>query len=131
MSGSFNQITLVGNLARDPEQKTMNDGKPVVNLTVVTSESWKSKETGERKEKAQFHKVVIFNENLCRIASEYLKKGSKLLIQGALQHRSYTQDGAEKWISEIVLQQYQGTLTMLGNGGSENSGGDNDSNIPF
>jgi single-strand DNA-binding protein len=113
--GSVNRVTLLGNLARDPEVRHTQDGKPIVNLTVATSESWKDKATGERKEKAEFHRVVIFNEGLAKVAEAYLKKGSSVYLEGQLQTRKWMdKDGVEKYSTEIVLQQYRGELVLLG-----------------
>lgn len=115
MAGSVNKVILVGNLGRDPETRNMADSKPVVNLNIATSESWKDKSSGEKKEKTEWHRVVIFNENLARVAQQYLKKGSTVYIEGQLQTRKWTdQSGAEKYTTEIVLQNYRGELTMLG-----------------
>ncbi|WP_417318366.1 single-stranded DNA-binding protein [Emcibacter sp.] len=131
MAGSVNKVILVGNLGRDPEVRHTQDGSPVVNLSLATSETWKDRNTGERKERTEWHRVVIFNENLCRVAEQYLKKGSTIYIEGALQTRKWTdQSGQEKYTTEIVLQKYRGELTMLGgrneggSGGGFSSGGD-------
>ena len=114
MAGSVNKVILVGNLGRDPEVRRLNSGEPVVNLRVATSESWKDKGTGERKEKTEWHSVVIFNENLARIAEQYLKKGSKVYLEGQLQTRKWQdQSGVEKYTTEVVLQRFRGELTLL------------------
>ena len=114
MAGSVNKVILVGNLGRDPEVRRLNSGKPVVNLSVATSESWRDKDTGERKEKTEWHRVVIFNENLAKIAEQYLKKGAKVYVEGQLQTRKWTdQAGVEKYSTEVVLQGFNATLTML------------------
>jgi single-strand DNA-binding protein len=114
MAGSVNKVILVGNLGKDPEVRRLNSGEPVVNLRIATSESWKDKGTGERKEKTEWHQVVIFNENLARVAEQYLKKGSKVYVEGQLQTRKWTdQSGAEKYTTEIVLQRFRGELTIL------------------
>src|SRR6201991_3692775 len=114
MAGSVNKVILVGNLGRDPEVRRMASGEPVVNLSLATSESWRDKQSGERKEKTEWHRVVIFNENLAKVAEQYLKKGSKVYIEGQLQTRKYTdKDGSEKYSTEIVLQKFRGELTML------------------
>ncbi len=130
MAGSVNKVILVGNLGRDPESRTLQDGNPVVNLNVATSESWKDRMTGERKERTEWHRVVIFNENLARIAQQYLRKGSKVYIEGALQTRKWTdQNGQEKFTTEVVLQKFRGELTLLdgrGEGGGSFGGGDDD-----
>jgi single-strand DNA-binding protein len=124
MAGSVNKVILVGNLGRDPEVRRLNSGEPVVNLRIATSETWRDKGSGERRERTEWHQVVIFNENLAKVAEQYLRKGSKVYIEGQLQTRKYTdQSGAEKYSTEIVLQRYRGELTMLeGRGGG--GGGD-------
>ncbi|AWM87398.1 single-stranded DNA-binding protein [Microvirga sp. 17 mud 1-3] len=123
MAGSVNKVILVGNLGRDPEVRRLNSGEPVVNLRIATSETWKDKASGERKEKTEWHSVVIFNENLARVAEQYLKKGSKVYIEGQLQTRKWQdQSGAEKYTTEVVLQRFRGELTILdsrGGGSSE------------
>jgi single-strand DNA-binding protein len=130
MAGSVNKVILIGNLGADPEIRRTQDGRPIANLRIATSETWKDKNTGERKEKTEWHRVVIFNEGLCRIAEQYLKKGSKVYIEGALQTRKWTdKDGIEKYSTEVVLQGFNSQLTMLdgrGGGGervSDYSGG--------
>ncbi len=133
MAGSVNKVILVGNLGRDPEARTMGDGGTVVNLSLATSENWRDKTTGERREKTEWHRVVIFNENLAKIATQYLKKGSKIYIEGQLQTRKWTdQSGQEKYSTEVVLQRYRGELTMLdsrGEGGGGFGGDNNGGNI--
>jgi single-strand DNA-binding protein len=132
MAGSVNKVILVGNLGKDPEVRRMQNGNPVVNLSIATSESWRDKATGERKEKTEWHRVVIFSEGLAKVAEQYLKKGSKVYIEGALQTRKWTdQSGVEKYSTEVVLQGFNSNLTMLdgarggGSGfGGEDSGGD-------
>jgi single-strand DNA-binding protein len=123
MAGSVNKVILVGNLGRDPEVRRLNSGEPVVNLRIATSESWKDKASGERKEKTEWHSVVIFNENLARVAEQYLKKGSKVYLEGQLQTRKWQdQQGVEKYSTEVVLQRFRGELTILdsrGGGASE------------
>ena len=115
MAGSVNKVILVGNLGRDPEVRHTQDGKAIVNLSLATSESWRDKASGERKEKTEWHRVVIFNEALAKVAEQYLKKGSTIYIEGQLQTRKYTdKDGVEKYSTEVVLQNYRGELTMLG-----------------
>jgi single-strand DNA-binding protein len=124
MAGSVNKVILVGNLGADPEIRRTQDGRPVANLRVATSDSWKDKATGERKEKTEWHRVVIFNENLCRIAEQYLKKGSKVYIEGALQTRKWQdQSGQDRYSTEVVLQGFRGELTLLDRAGSAGSGG--------
>ena len=119
MAGSVNKVILVGNLGRDPEVRSLNDGSPVVNLSVATSESWKDKATGERKERTEWHRVVIFNENLANVAKNYLKKGSKVFLEGQLQTRKWTdQEGKERYSTEVVLQRFRGELVMLDSRGS-------------
>jgi len=133
MAGSVNKVILVGNLGKDPEIRRTQDGRPIANLSVATYESWRDKTTGERKEKTEWHRVVIFNEGLCKVAEQYLKKGAKVYIEGALQTRKWTdQAGVEKYSTEVVLQGFNSTLTMLdgrsggggGNFGSDDTGGD-------
>jgi len=119
MAGSINKVILVGNLGKDPEIRRTQDGRPIANLSVATSESWRDKATGERKEKTEWHRVVIFNEGLAKVAEQYLKKGAKVYIEGQLQTRKWTdQSGAEKYTTEVVLQGFNSNLTMLdGRGG--------------
>lgn len=125
MAGSVNKVILVGNVGRDPEIRRMGDGKPVVNLSIATSETWKDRNTGERKEKTEWHRVVIFNENIARVVEQYVKKGSKLYIEGALQTRKWTdQSGVEKYTTEIVIQAFNGQLTLLDSAGGNRGGGD-------
>ena len=121
MAGSVNKVILVGNLGKDPEIRRTQDGRPIANLSVATSESWRDKATGERKEKTEWHRVVIFSEGLCKIAEQYLKKGAKVYIEGALQTRKWTDaSGVEKYSTEVVLQGFNSTLTMLdGRSGGE------------
>jgi len=138
MAGSVNKVILVGNLGKDPEIRRTQDGRPIANLSIATSETWRDKGTGERKEKTEWHRVVIFNEGLCKVAEQYLKKGAKVYIEGALQTRKWTdQSGAEKYSTEVVLQGFNSTLTMLdgrggGGGGSfgDEPGGDFGSSGP-
>src|SRR5688572_8929626 len=120
MAGSVNKVILVGNLGKDPEVRRMGSGEPVVNLSLATSESWRDKATGERKEKTEWHRVVIFNENIARVAEQYLKKGSKVYVEGQLQTRKWTdQSGQEKYSTEVVIQRFRGDLTLLdGRGGA-------------
>ena len=124
MSGSVNKVILVGNLGRDPEVRRLNSGEPVVNLRLATTESWRDKATGERKDRTEWHSVVIFNESLARVAEQYLKKGSKVYIEGQLQTRKYNDaSGAEKYSTEIVLQRFRGEMTLLDSrGGGEGAG---------
>ena len=122
MAGSINKVIIVGNLGRDPEVRSMQDGGKIVQLSIATSESWKDKNSGERREKTEWHRVVIFNENLGKTAEQYLRKGATVYIEGQLQTRKWTdQQGQEKYTTEIVLQRYRGELTMLG-GRTESSG---------
>ena len=131
MAGSVNKVILVGNLGKDPEIRRTQDGRPIANLSVATSESWRDKATGERKEKTEWHRVVIFNEGLCKIAEQYLKKGAKVYLEGQLQTRKWTdQSGVDKYSTEVVLQGFNSNLTMLdgrsggGSSGSDDSSGD-------
>lgn len=125
MAGSVNKVILVGNLGADPEVRRTQDGRPIVNLRVATSENWRDKNSGERKEKTEWHRVVVFNDNLVNVIKNYVKKGSKLYVEGALQTRKWTdKDGAEKYSTEVVLQGYNGVLTMLDSKGS--GGGSSD-----
>jgi single-strand DNA-binding protein len=129
MSGSVNKVILVGNLGRDPETRRLGNGDPVVNLRIATSENWRDKQTGERREKTEWHSVVIFNENLAKVAEQYLRKGSKVYIEGQLQTREWTdKDNQKRYSTEIVLQRYRGELTLLdgrdGGNRGEMSGGD-------
>ena len=127
MAGSVNKVTLIGNLGRDPDVRRLTSGDPVVNLSVATSESWRDKASGERKERTEWHRVVIFNEHLARVAEQYLRKGSKVYLEGQLQTRKYTdKDGVEKYSTEVVLQRFRGELVMLdarGGGGGDGDGG--------
>lgn len=124
MAGSVNKVILVGNLGRDPEVRTMQDGNPVVNLSLATSEQWRDKNSGERREKTEWHRVVIFNERLAEVAQKFLRKGSKVYIEGQLQTRKWTdQSGQEKYSTEVVLQRFRGELTMLESRGEGGGGG--------
>ena len=124
MAGSVNKVILVGNLGKDPEIRTLNSGERVANLSLATSETWRDKSTGERKEKTEWHRVVIFNENLVKVAENYLRKGAKVYIEGSLQTRKWSdQSGQEKFSTEVVLQKFRGELTMLdGRGGDAEQG---------
>jgi single-strand DNA-binding protein len=123
MAGSVNKVILIGNLGADPEIRRTQDGRPVANLRVATSESWRDKATGERKEKTEWHRVVIFNENLCKVAEQYLKKGSKVFIEGQLQTRKWQdQSGQDKYSTEVVLQGFRGELTLLDRAGGAGGG---------
>jgi single-strand DNA-binding protein len=114
MAGSVNKVILVGNLGKDPEVRKMGSGEPVVNLSLATTESWRDKATGEKKEKTEWHRVVIFNENIAKTAEQYLRKGAKVYVEGQLQTRKWTdQSGVEKYSTEIVLQRFRGELVML------------------
>ena len=113
MAGSVNKVILVGNLGADPEVRRLNSGDMVVNLRIATSETWRDKNSGERKEKTEWHQVVIFNDNLAKVAEQYLKKGMKVYIEGALQTRKWEKDGIERYSTEIVLQKFRGELQML------------------
>jgi single-strand DNA-binding protein len=115
MAGSVNKVTLLGNLGRDPEVRSTQDGMKIVNLSIATSERWKDRNSGEQRERTEWHRVVIFNEALARIAEQYLRKGSTVYIEGQLQTRKWTdQQGVEKYTTEVVLQRYRGELTLLG-----------------
>lgn len=129
MAGSVNKVILVGNLGKDPEIRTLNSGDRVANLSLATSETWRDRASGERKERTEWHRVVIFNDNLVKVAEQYLKKGSTVYIEGSLQTRKWTdQSGAEKYSTEVVLQKFRGELTMLGGrgdgGGASRDDGD-------
>jgi single-strand DNA-binding protein len=128
MAGSVNKVILVGNLGKDPEIRRTQDGRPIANLSVATSEQWRDKATGERKEKTEWHRVVIFSEGLAKVAEQYLKKGAKVYIEGQLQTRKWTdQAGVEKYSTEVVLQGFNSNLTMLdGRGGASGGGGFSD-----
>ena len=139
MAGSVNKVILIGNLGADPEIRRTQDGRPIANLRVATSETWRDKATGERKEKTEWHRVVIFNEALCKVVEQYLKKGSKVYLEGALQTRKWQdQSGQDRYSTEVVLQGFNSQLTMLdkagGGGGdfasNESSGGDFGSSGP-
>lgn len=132
MAGSVNKVILIGNLGKDPEIRNMQNGGKVCNLRIATSENWKDRNTGERQERTQWHSVVIFNENLAQIAERYLRKGSKVYIEGQLETRKWTdQSGQEKYTTEVVLRQFRGELTLLdgregsgaGSGGGDYGGG--------
>jgi single-strand DNA-binding protein len=123
MAGSVNKVILIGNLGRDPEIRTLGSGDRVANLRIATSETWRDRNTGERKEKTEWHQVVIYNDNIVKVAESYLKKGSTVYVEGALQTRKYTdQAGAERYSTEIVLQKFRGELTMLGGRGGADAG---------
>jgi single-strand DNA-binding protein len=114
MSGSVNKVILIGNLGRDPEVRRMGSGDPVVSFSIATTESWRDKATGERKDRTEWHNIVIFNENLGKIAEQYCKKGSKVYLEGQLQTREYTdRDGNQRKTTEVVLQRFRGELTLL------------------
>jgi len=127
MAGSVNKVILVGNLGKDPEIRRTQDGRPIANLSIATSDTWRDKATGERKEKTEWHRVVIFSEPLCKIVEQYLKKGAKVYIEGALQTRKWTdQSGVEKYSTEVVVQGFGAELVLLdgnSNAGSGSSGG--------
>ncbi|KQM34762.1 MULTISPECIES: single-stranded DNA-binding protein [Rhizobium/Agrobacterium group] len=128
MAGSVNKVILVGNVGADPEIRRTQDGRPIANLRIATSESWRDRNSGERKEKTEWHTVVVFNEGLCKVVEQYVKKGAKLYIEGALQTRKWQdQNGNDRYSTEIVLQGFNSTLTMLdgrGEGGGGGRGGD-------
>jgi single-strand DNA-binding protein len=134
MAGSVNKVILVGNLGRDPEVRSFNNGGKVCNLSIATSENWRDKATGERKEKTEWHRVAIFNERLAEVAEKYLKKGAKVYIEGQLETRKWTdQEGKERYSTEVVLRQFRGELTMLdgraGGGGGGGMGGPPDDDM--
>ena len=124
MAGSVNKVIIVGNLGKDPEVRRFPNGGQVCNLTVATSENWRDKATGERKERTEWHRVAIFNEGLCKVAEQYLRKGSKVYIEGQLQTRKYEKNGADHYATEIVLQGFNSTLTMLDGRSEGGAGGD-------
>ena len=124
MAGSVNKVILVGNLGRDPEVRTMNNGGKVVQMSLATTERWRDRESGDRRERTEWHRVVIFNENLGRVAEQYLRKGSSVYVEGQLQTRKWTdRDGAERYTTEVVLQRFRGELTMLGSRTDAEAGG--------
>jgi single-strand DNA-binding protein len=131
MAGSVNKVILIGNVGADPEIRRTQDGRPIANLRIATSESWRDRNSGERKEKTEWHTVVVFNEGLCKVVEQYVKKGAKLYIEGQLQTRKWQdQTGNDRYSTEIVLQGFNSTLTMLdgrgegGGGGGRSGGGD-------
>jgi single-strand DNA-binding protein len=128
MAGSVNKVILIGNLGADPEVRNTQDGRPIVHLRVATSESWRDRSTGERKEKTEWHRVTIFSEGLAKIAQQYLRKGSKVYLEGQLQTRKYQDaQGQDRFSTEVVLQNFNSALTMLdgrGEGGSPSAGGE-------
>src|SRR5215472_8437023 len=132
MAGSINKVILIGNLGADPEIRTLNSGDRVANLRIATSESWRDRGTGEKREKTEWHRVVVFNENIVKVCEQYLRKGSKVYVEGAIQTRKWTdQQNQERYSTEIVLQKFRGELTMLdgaaaGRGGAMEGGGDYD-----
>lgn len=132
MAGSINKVILIGNLGRDPEIRFSQNGEKIANLSVATSETWRDRQSGERREKTEWHRVVIFNDRLADVAEKFLRKGSKVYVEGQLQTRKWTgQDGQERYSTEVVLQRYRGELTMLdgrGEGGGMGAGGDDHGN---
>lgn len=130
MAGSVNKVILVGNLGRDPEIRTTQDGKEIANLTLATSESWRDRNTGERREKTEWHRIVVFNDGLIGVIKNYLHKGSKIYVEGALQTRKWTdQSGVEKYSTEVVLQGFGSTLTMLDSRSSSNNESHNNHSV--
>lgn len=128
MAGSLNKVMLIGNLGADPEVRRLNSGEPVVNLRIATSESWRDKNTGDRKERTEWHNVVIFNENLAKVAEQYLKKGMKVYLEGQLQTRKWQQqDGSDRYTTEVVLQRFRGELQMLDSKRESEGGGERES----
>ena len=138
MAGSVNKVILVGNLGRDPETRHTQDGRPICNMSVATSETWKDRQTGERRERTEWHRVVIFDERVAEVAQNYLRKGSKVYLEGQLQTRKWTdQSGQERYTTEVVLQRFRGVLTMLdsraeggGGGGRGDYGGGEPAGAP-
>jgi len=128
MAGSVNKVILIGNVGADPEIRRTQDGRPIANLRIATSETWRDRNSGERREKTEWHNVVVFNEGLCKVVEQYVKKGAKLYIEGALQTRKWQdQTGNDRYSTEVVLQGFNSTLTMLdgrGEGGGAGRGGD-------
>lgn len=125
MAGSVNKVILVGNLGKDPEVRSTQNGQKIVNFTLATSESWRDRQSGERREKTEWHRVAVFNPNLAEIAERYLRKGSKVYVEGQLQTRKWTdQSGQERYTTEVVLQQFRGDLTLLDSRGGSGGGGD-------
>ena len=133
MAGSLNKVQLIGNLGKDPEVRRTQDGRPIANLSIATSETWKDKNTGERKEKTEWHRVVIFNEGLCRIAEQYLKKGAKVYLEGQLQTRKWQdkESGQDRYSTEVVLQGFNSQLTMLDSRGGSGAGLSDDGGTEF
>ncbi len=132
MAGSVNKVILIGNLGADPEIRTLNSGDRVANLRVATSESWRDRGSGERKERTEWHRVVIFNDNLVKVAENYLRKGSKVYLEGAIQTRKWQdQSGQEKYSTEVVLQKFRGELTMLDGRGGAGGGAEDDAGGGF
>jgi single-strand DNA-binding protein len=133
MAGSLNKVTLIGNLGADPEVKTFENGGKICNISVATSESWKDRESGERKEKTEWHNVVVKNPNLVDVIEKYLKKGSKVYLEGSLSTRKYEKDGTDRWTTEVVLQGYSCQMVMLDSKESKDSkeGSSNSEQIPF
>jgi len=128
MAGSVNKVILVGNLGADPEIKRTQDGRPIANLRIATSENWRDKNTGERRERTEWHRVVIFNEGLCKVVEQYLRKGAKVYLEGQLQTRKWEdQSGQERYSTEVVLQGFNSTLTMLDS--RQGGGGDRPSDF--
>ncbi len=132
MAGSVNKVILIGNLGRDPEVRFTQSGAKIVNFSIATSETWKDKQTGERREKTEWHRIVIFNDRLADVAEKYLRKGSKIYVEGALRTSEYEKDGIKRYSTEVVLERYRGELTMLdtrsgGGGGYDSGSGGGDS----
>jgi len=126
MAGSVNKVILVGNLGADPEIRRTQDGRPIANLSIATSESWRDRNTGERREKTEWHRVVVFNEGLCKVIEQYVKKGSKVYLEGQLQTRKWQDnEGKDRYSTEVVLQGFNSTLTMLDGRGDNQGGGGN------
>ena len=124
MAGSVNKVILIGNLGRDPEIRRTQDGRPIANLALATSETWRDRNTGERREKTEWHRVVVFSEGLCRVVEQYMKKGTKLYVEGQLQTREWEdQQGQKRYTTEVAIQNYGGTIEMLSGRGEGGGGG--------
>ena len=143
MAGSVNTVILIGNLGRDPEVRSTQDGNKIVQLSLATSESWTDKRSGEKRERTEWHRIVVFNDQIADVAERYLTKGAKIYVEGQLQTRKWTdQSGEDRYATEIVLQKYRGEMTMLSSAASQNggtsrssgggpAGGDSEDEIPF
>lgn len=120
MAGSLNRVQLIGHVGRDPEIRRTQDGRPIANLSIATTETWNAKDTGEKKERTEWHRVVVWNEGLCKVIEQYVRKGSRIFIEGSLQTRKFQDSsGTEKYVTEVVLQGFSGQLILLGGGSGE------------